>query len=356
MTAVHIIGGEALHTTGRYFLKSAQAAGREAYYHTQPSRLPRLTSSDVLLFVEPFAAGWPPGLEDVPCPILAYLIDVHQGVHHRYPYLPFFDAVFVAQKDYRELVAQQCDAPVEWLPLACDPELAPTGLKRVFDVGFVGQLGPSGSSRRELLKSVLHTWNSNDYLRYHTPAEMAAVYASSQIVVNHSMNGDLNMRLFEAMSVGALVVTDRIQNGLNDLFVEGTHYVGYDTKDEAFDAIAYYLAHEEERRRIAEEAMTLVRERHTYDRRWAHIQDVSNGLVRPYRAAARHADPKERALTYAKVYESQRAPLAVLRLMARSEAIGAARLWPSFVRACARRLNYHVPVTSGARRARRERG
>lgn len=355
MTAVHVVGGAALHTTARYFFKSARAAGFETYYHYHPRRLPRLTPSDTLLFVEPFAAGWPSGLEDMACPILAYLIDVHQGAHHRYPYLPFFDAVFVAQKDYRDLIAGQCDAPVEWLPLACDPTLAPGRSERIFDVGFVGQLGAVGSSRRRILETVLATWRSNDHLRYHSPEEMVAVYASSRIVVNHSVNGDVNMRLFEAMSAGALVVTDRIQNGLNDLFVEGQHYVGYDTHDEALEAIAYYLAHEDERRRIAEAGMSLVRQCHTYDRRWARVLDTCARLVPPFKASVRHASARERANAYARVYENQRAPLDVLKLMTRIETGAGATLWPSLLRACARKINYLVPVTSGARRARRER-
>ena len=49
---------------------------------------------------------------------------------------------------------------------------------------------------------------------------MGRIYSESKIVLNASINGDLNMRVFEALTSGALLVTDRIENGLDTLFAQ----------------------------------------------------------------------------------------------------------------------------------------
>ena len=49
------------------------------------------------------------------------------------------------------------------------------------------------------------------------------------------------------IAAGALLVTDRIGNGLDELLTEGEHYVGYDTAEEAVTQIERYLADEDAR-------------------------------------------------------------------------------------------------------------
>jgi hypothetical protein len=117
---------------------------------------------------------------------------------------------------------------------------------------------------------------------------MGEIYSRSKIVFNKSINRDLNMRFFEGLASGALLVTDRIGNGLADVAQEGVHYVGYDTAEEAIEKIGYYLTHEDERAAIAARGQALAFERHTYAARLATILDVV--ATRPEaRAPARSA-------------------------------------------------------------------
>jgi hypothetical protein len=102
------------NTTGVYFERALRRRhdvvyvgpgyGTRARYPTNvdlcdlvDAGLPR---PDLVLFIEPGIRFFPRGLERMPCPTACYLIDVHQGIKVREAYAPFFDYVFVAQRDY----------------------------------------------------------------------------------------------------------------------------------------------------------------------------------------------------------------------------------------------------------------
>jgi hypothetical protein len=110
-----------------------------------------------------------------------------------------------------------------------------------------------------VLSQVLCRFQTDDYARLHTPWEMRQVYNRSRIVFSKSIGGDVNMRVFEALAAGALLVTDRIGNGLDELQTEGEHYMGYDTAAEAVAQVERYLADEEARARIASAGQNIQR-------------------------------------------------------------------------------------------------
>ena len=145
------------------------------------------------------------------------------------------------------------------------------GQERIHEVGFVGKFGVPGSDRFETLTRVLGQFVTNDTGRTYSPREMGAIYSRSKIVFNKSINGDLNMRFFEGLAAGALVVTDRIGNGLADVACEGEHYVGYSSIEEAIAVIRHYLAYEGEREAIARRGQAHAFTHHTYARRMARI-------------------------------------------------------------------------------------
>jgi 2-polyprenyl-3-methyl-5-hydroxy-6-metoxy-1,4-benzoquinol methylase/Tfp pilus assembly protein PilF len=98
------------------------------------------------------------------------------------------------------------------------------------------------------------------------PEEMAKTYAQSKIVVNAAVNVDINMRVFEALASGALLITDQA-DGLDELFVDGQHLVVYEKDDDLFDLVRYFLENDAERERIAAAGKQLAYDRHTYDDR-----------------------------------------------------------------------------------------
>jgi hypothetical protein len=182
------------------------------------------------------------------------------------------------------------------MPLACDAEVHfVPDMPRTFDVGFVGKLGPAHSERHRVLKAVLSSFETNEYLRFHSPREMGNAYSRSKIVFNKSIGGDLNMRFFEGLASGALLVTDRIGNGLEEIGRDREHYVLYDSIEEALGLIRYYLDHDAEREAIATRGQTLAFSEHTYVSRLETVLSTVQA-AREIRAPARTADPRMESL------------------------------------------------------------
>ncbi len=71
----------------------------------------------------------------------------------------------------------------------------------------------------------------------------AALYAGSLIGLNCSLNGDLNLRVFEVMSSGGFLLTDRLapEAGLELLFKEGLDYEAWRNEDELIEKVRYFL-------------------------------------------------------------------------------------------------------------------
>jgi hypothetical protein len=348
-SAVHLLIGEQAHTTGRYFERAFLELGvGRVEVCSKAFSLERASEADLILYVDPGPSVFPMGLERADCATACYLIDVHQGLHPRINLAKFFDHVFIAQKDFLgDFIAAGVEA--EWLPLACDPTTHGLSCsERDIDVGFVGKLGNPGSTRYNTLTSVLSSFSTNDYKRYVDPVEMGSIYARSKIVINASINGDVNMRVFEAMAAGALLVTDRIANGLSDLFQEGVHYAGYSSVDEAIAAVRSHLADAGARTAIAVRGKAAVLKGHTYGHR---ARQIIHSASRAKKASARGWSFCELGRHYAAVYEAQRDPWSIIRAAGR---YGPGKyLLTAGGRALARRINALFPVTPGAYRSRR---
>lgn len=343
-----ILPGAEGHTTGRYFMSAAALAGYQVDVHEGGRRIARPDSCDLLLYVDPGPAVFPLDIDRVRGVRIAYLIDVHQDLKSRLQLAPLFHQVFVAQKDYVEKFHERGFSNARWLPLACDPLVHRSpAVERDIEVGFVGKLGTPGSRRHEVLSTVLARFKTNEFERFATPREMGAIYGRSKIVFNCSINGDVNMRVFEALAAGALLVTDRIENGLSELFIEGEHYLGYSTTDEAIERIRHFLDHDEERRRIAAAGQALALKEHTYGARFSVIEQAA-GQIRE--TATAQVQDHNRALTYARILESRRDPRGIIALMGESGA--RPELAACLLRAAARVVNTRLPLTPGALRAR----
>jgi tetratricopeptide (TPR) repeat protein len=85
----------------------------------------------------------------------------------------------------------------------------------------------------------------------------------ARIVFNRSIRGEINMRVYEAGACGALMMYERENCEIRDLYREGQECVLYG--DDVEQLIEYYLAHESEREQIAEAAARRVR-----GNTWAH--------------------------------------------------------------------------------------
>ncbi len=187
-----------------------------------------------------------------------------------------YDVVFCAQKDGAERLRREVKVDAQWLPLGCDPEIhRKINIPKKYDIGFVGRNAQKFSRGRQL--EMLKNKYLNSYIGAADFSRMGEIYSAAKIGFNSSIVNDINMRVFEIMSSGCFLLTNRIKNnGLADLFEEGRHLVTYGNNRQLLELIEYYLKNAEEREKIAAAGYELIIKKHTYFHR---VQTLMNYLA-----------------------------------------------------------------------------
>ena len=262
--------------------------------HFRPSDFPRLPSSNFDLYLnidDGLRYHLPEGLHPTAC----WVIDTHLDFAWSLTKARGFDFAFAAQKDGAQELSAAGIETAQWLPLACDPEIhSKHEVPKSIDVCFVGNVFPG--ERADLL-DLLRSRFPNVFVGQRYFEEMAQTYSASRTVFNRSIRNDVNMRVFEAVACGSLLVTnDLSDNGQEELFRNGVHLVTYRDGDELIERIRYYLDHEEEREQIAAAGRRHALESHTYEHRMRRLLEVVGESPRkarsPIKAAAAAArDP-----------------------------------------------------------------
>ncbi len=236
-------------------------------YHSKVSS--QFVNFDLILVIDPVRQRF--DFNSLDAPAAYWAIDSHLKFdkHIKKTRVQDYDFLFVAQEDYISQYREKGCKNVYWLPLACDPEIhKPHNLPLKYDICFVGGLGPD-SPRREIILKLQKEFNMFVGQRY--LHDMARIYSQSKIVFNKSLQGDLNMRVFEAISCARLLLTDRICNGLEELFIDKKHLVIYDSYEDLVEKAHYYLKHPEERNAIAQKGQEEVWKKHSYRYRARHL-------------------------------------------------------------------------------------
>jgi len=266
-----------------------------------------LPKPDLVLFMESGSKFFPRGLEQLDCPTAGYLIDVHADFWVRENYAHFFDHIFVAHKDYVNRFEQLGFQNVHWLPVACDADIhGKITSEQPYDIGFVGNL-EANAERRRLLLALDERYTMNDFRLAYPKEDISKIYSRSKIVFNYANSKDVNMRVFEALAAGSLLVTNRMENGINDLLRAGEHFVEYTDQQSLFEQVDYFLTHDAERQRIAETGRLAVLSEHTYDLRTSALL---NAILSPGAgtrcAKVRTMNPSQLRTAYGKVYSTFR--------------------------------------------------
>lgn len=255
-------------------------------------RLPAGFTPRLFLWVDSGQPRLAPAHAGIDAPKAAWFIDTHLGAPHRLEIARHFDFVYLAQKAQVEEFRKAGLKHVEWLPLACAEELHRLPPReRDLDVAFAGSMASASGERRRGFIEAVRAAFPNHFIGQCWPDEMAGYYARAKIVINMCVNQDVNMRVFEAMASGALLVTDPAV-GLEDLFEDGRDLAIYRSIDEAIALIRHYLDDEDARARIAAAGQARVLREHTYARRvetlLADIERAAGPLAKP----ALHHEPK----------------------------------------------------------------
>jgi hypothetical protein len=236
------------------------------------------------LILNPDGRPWlPDGIERVEAPTAVFHIDTYVATERRIRWSAMYDYSFVFHPHYDDRFRDAGIGGARLLAHAAERDLFDKpDIERRYEVGWVGRSGSAiYRTRDRVLDALTSRFVMNDALRRYTPEEMAAIYRASKIVVNVSRDDyphDANMRCFEAIASGALLLT-QLPTELAGLgFEEGVHFAGYRDAAEVPELVARWLARDEERTAIAARGRSLVLREHTYDARVATIlRETSSG-------------------------------------------------------------------------------
>jgi len=235
----------------------------------------------------------PQGLEKSEIPTVCFHADTYAFTRKRIRWSYLFDHVAIFHPGYDRLFARAGHPGAFLHPYAVHREFFDgPELRREFELGWVGQTsGHIYRRRAEWLHRLAAEFRTNDFSRHYSLEEVADVYRRSQIVVNIGRDDypqDANLRVFEVLASGALLLTS-LPSELTDLgFQEGVHFIGYRDEYEIIPLVRKFLSDERTRARIAAAARTKTLAEHTYDSRaaqlLAHLHQAGSKKLAPARS------------------------------------------------------------------------
>jgi len=205
-----------------------------------------------------------------------------------------FDYVFLWHKSLLPIYQASGHPKVFVFPHAVDGVLFQRNsnlVDRSFDLGWVGAFDYAHyNKRRRIIEDLAARFKMNDFMRRYGKEETAEIYKVSKIVVNVSREDfpqEANMRCYEAMAAGALLITGMPSELTEWGFREGEHFLGWRAEGEIPSLVDYYLGHEKEREEIACAGQKLTRKDFTFqkcrDKMIAILREHPNQVFAPAR-------------------------------------------------------------------------
>jgi glycosyltransferase involved in cell wall biosynthesis len=169
------------------------------------------------------------------------------------------------------------------LPYDDDTVRAVRASVRAPRLAFVGQAGDNHPQRARLLAALKAAGLPVEHRRL-TQTEALGFCGESLLGFNASLNGDLNLRVFETIASGAALLTDRLapESGLFRLFTEGKDIFTYGSVDELVERAKHALADPRETAEVGRAGAALFdRMFNATQRRAAFQQLLVNGTPVP---------------------------------------------------------------------------
>ncbi|MFI5455270.1 MAG: glycosyltransferase [Isosphaerales bacterium] len=240
-----------------------------AVEHFQPGEMDRIPRAGFDLYLnidDGLRYHLPPDLH----PSAWWAIDTHVDFAWSLEKSRGFDFVFAAQRDGADQLRRAGVSSASWLPLACDPEIhGKHDVAKQYDIAFVGHVFPG--PRADLLELIRRKYRRT-FIGQCYFEEMARTYSAARIIFNRSIKNDVNMRVFEALASGTLLVTNELTaNGQAELFRDGVHLATYREPEDLLDKLAFYLDRESLREKIAAAGRAEALEKHTYGHRMERL-------------------------------------------------------------------------------------
>jgi len=159
-----------------------------------------------------------------------------------------------------------------YVPFGCDPKIhKKLNLPKRYDIGFVGTDG--GIPRKFILQELRERY-PNSFMGLAPSTQMAEIYSQSKVGFNYPIRLEgMTMRSFEIPACGTLQFMPRLpkqwieQTG----FHHKKNIIIYENFSDLVHLIDYYLAHDEEREKIAQAGHEHVLSHHTYKHKVVEI-------------------------------------------------------------------------------------
>ena len=178
---------------------------------------------------------------------VAYCIDGPMYEFFLIHTMKLFDYVFVDQRSTVDILLKY-GIKSSWLPLCVPNDNFRSSTPKKYDITFVGHISSDRTKRKNLLDLVKNNFSLNYVfgVDLHT---MLDIFAESKIVLNENHFNGINLRLFQALASGSLLLTEKDSDGLEALFEDGKHLITY-TSDTIISKIKEYL-NSDQREKIA---------------------------------------------------------------------------------------------------------
>lgn len=190
--------------------------------------------------------------------------------------VPAFDRSYFAEYT-SAVLARSYGLNVSWLPNAFYPGIFHpiAGREKLHDYAFLGQFDDviwrNGDTRKTFLDRLATSPGLHGYMGHGIYGEQAnGVYNDSRILFDRTIFVQLGMRIFECIGSGGFLLMNRLApySGLEWIGRDNQHFVTYDDTFEDLEAkLRYYLAHPDEREKIAQEGHAHFLENHTFHHR-----------------------------------------------------------------------------------------
>src|SRR3984885_7082303 len=251
----------------------------------------------------------PHGLTEVDIPTVCFQFDTNNNTSRRILWSTLFDIPVLFHPGFEQMYRDAGHAHPLTLAHAAQSDFYDVEIdEKTTDLGWVGQVrGAPYATRKRILPRLAREFRMNDWATHYTLEQTADIYRQSKIVLNVSRDDypqDANMRVFEAMAAGALLITSLPSNLIALGFTEGEHFVGYERGEDIAKRIQHFLNDEESRLRIAQAGRQLVLDRHTYDTRVESLVHFISMYGNKFSAPARRKRLEEVRLMHLDYYTS----------------------------------------------------
>lgn len=169
---------------------------------------------------------------------------------------------------------------VYFMAQPCTPSIMHRcNLPEIYDIGFTGALSKDKlhDTRRKVIGDLSNKYNVA--VRNNMRNHVSEFYSQSKIVFGASdFKYELytSNRIFVAMSCQRAYLTNKFP-GIERFFENKKHLLWFEDYSEVMSIADYYLKHDDERNRIAENAAKIAHSKHTYKERLKNIFDIVEG-------------------------------------------------------------------------------